>query len=168
MEMKKIPDNISRFIKKYRYAALVLAIGLILMAIPKNTKTNQPDDAAQIISVSEATISDQLADILSQINGAGKVQVMLTVAKGEETIYQTNSDCILSNDSNNTQADTVTVTDSERNENGLIRQIIPASYMGAIVVCQGADNHSVKLAIVEAVANITGLGADRISVLKMK
>lgn len=168
MEIKKIPDNITQFIKKYRYAALILIIGLVLMAIPQKTSSKQAQEVLPITVVSEAAISDQLAEILSQISGAGKVQVMLTVAKGEETIYQTNNDCVTSNDSNNTQMDTVTVTDKDRNESGLIKQRIPASYMGAIVVCQGADNSTVRLAIVEAVANITGLGTDRISVLKMK
>lgn len=35
------------------------------------------------------------------------------------------------------------------------------------MVCQGADNAAVRLAIVEAVSKVTGLGANRISVLKM-
>ena len=50
----------------------------------------------------------------------------------------------------------------------MITQVIPASYMGAIVVCQGGDRPSVKLAIVKAVSDVTGLTSDKISVLKMK
>jgi stage III sporulation protein AG len=71
---------------------------------------------------------------------------------------------------NNTSAnsDTVTVTDSDRNENGLIRQINPPVYSGAVVVCQGADNPQVKLSIIDAVGKLTGLGSDKISVIKMK
>ena len=49
-----------------------------------------------------------------------------------------------------------------------VQQVLPESYRGAIVVCQGADSPAVKLAIVEAVSRATGLGADSISVLKMK
>jgi len=41
-------------------------------------------------------------------------------------------------------------------------------YRGAVVVCQGGDNASVRLAVVEAVSNATGLTSDRITVLKMK
>ena len=63
---------------------------------------------------------------------------------------------------------TVIVTDSQRCESGLIRQINPAAYKGAIVVCQGADSSAVRLAITQAVAKITGLGTDNICVLKMK
>jgi stage III sporulation protein AG len=69
---------------------------------------------------------------------------------------------------NGDDSDTVIITDSSRNESGLIRQVNPPVYLGAIVLCQGGDRPSVRLAIVDAVSKVTGLGADRISVLKMK
>ena len=37
---------------------------------------------------------------------------------------------------------------------------------GAAVVCDGADNAQVRLAIVRAVSDCTGLGSDKITVLK--
>jgi len=40
--------------------------------------------------------------------------------------------------------------------------------MGAVIVCQGADDPQVRLSIVDAVSKVTGLGSDKISVLKMK
>jgi stage III sporulation protein AG len=86
--------------------------------------------------------------------------VLLTPASGKETLYQTNE--------NGDDSDTVIITDSSRNESGLIRQVNPPVYLGAIVLCQGGDRPSVRLAIVDAVSKVTGLGADRISVLKMK
>ena len=85
---------------------------------------------------------------------------MLTMAQGQETCYQT--------DQRGEDHSTVTVTDSDRKEQGLIRQVNPPVYLGAIVVCQGGDDPTVRLAIVESVAKVTGLGADRISVMKMK
>lgn len=39
---------------------------------------------------------------------------------------------------------------------------------GAVVVCQGADQPSVRLDVTNAVAAYTGLGSDQISVIKMK
>ena len=53
-------------------------------------------------------------------------------------------------------------------ESGLVQRVDPPKYLGAVIVCQGADKAAVKLAIVEAVSKATGLGADQISVLKMK
>jgi stage III sporulation protein AG len=40
------------------------------------------------------------------------------------------------------------------------------TYRGALVVCRGGDRPEVKLAVTEAVAALTGLSADRITVAK--
>jgi stage III sporulation protein AG len=40
-------------------------------------------------------------------------------------------------------------------------------YLGALVVCEGADNPTVAYQIVKAVAGLTGLGTDKIVVSKM-
>ena len=41
-------------------------------------------------------------------------------------------------------------------------------YQGAVVVCQGAGKASVRLAVTEAIAALTGLTSDKISVVKWK
>ena len=169
MDIKNILARILDLIKKYRYAVLVLAIGLVLMSIPSfdtQTDTTVSDDLEQ--TVDEPSLEDKLSLILSQVDGAGKVQVILTVEAGEEVVYQTDDNQTITADSDAKNTDTVTVTDANRNQNGLIRQVNPAVYQGAIIVCEGAENPTVHLAIVDAVSKITGLGANRISVLKMK
>ena len=60
------------------------------------------------------------------------------------------------------------ITDSGRNQTGLIRQINPPVYLGAVIVCQGGDKPAVKLAVAEAVSRVTGLRSHQIVVLKMK
>lgn len=42
-----------------------------------------------------------------------------------------------------------------------------ASEKGVVVVCQGAENAAVRLDIIRAVGSYTGLGSDKITVLKM-
>jgi stage III sporulation protein AG len=146
------------WISRYRYVLIVVAVGLILMLLPGESTPKQ--EQPQQIQETEADFATELAEILSKIKGAGKVEVMLTTAQGQETCYQT--------DSRGEDQSTVTITDSARNETGLIRQVNPPTYLGAIIVCQGGDDPGVRLAIVESVAKVTGLGADRISVMKMK
>lgn len=146
------------WISRYRYVLIVVAVGLILMLLPGGSTPKQ--EQPQQIQETEADFATELAEILSKIKGAGKVEVMLTTAQGQETCYQT--------DSRGEDQSTVTITDSARNETGLIRQVNPPTYLGAIIVCQGGDDPGVRLAIVESVAKVTGLGADRISVMKMK
>lgn len=158
--------KVSAFIKKYKYMLLILLIGLVLMSIP-NHKDNNTDTAVAVSEVkntSSLSVQNELEEILSQIEDVGKVQVMLTIAEGEETIYQTNGNKQDTGSSNTT----VIITDADRNQQGLIRQITPPVYLGAIVICQGCDKPTVRLAVTQAVSKITGLGADCISVLKMK
>ena len=166
MDIKAIQGKVKEFLYKYRYAALVLCVGIALMCWPeKKTESVQieTEPTEQTVFVSE-----ELADILCSIEGAGKVRVLLTVAAGEETVYQIDKTASTSDTNNTSQADTVTITDAQRNQTGLIRQINPPVYQGAIVVCQGGDRPTVQLAIVNAVSRVTGLSTDRISVLKMK
>ena len=171
MDLRKKLNTIFPLIKKYRYIFLIIVIGLLLMTIPVTTEKNDPDVANYTVVEKEDQVlllEDRLSVLLSQVEGAGDVKVVLTVSEGEEVVYQTNDDISSSGDTSGTNKDTVTVTDADRNQTGLIRQINPAVFKGAIIVCQGADNSTVRLLLVEAVSKLTGLGANCISVLKMK
>lgn len=168
MDIISAKGKLSELIKKYKYVALVLLIGLVLMMLPTGKRESTPQASAALQQPEEPSVNEALAGILSTIEGAGKVQVFLTVAAGEQTIYQTDERLSKNGESTDTQSETVIITDDQRNEIGLVRQVNPPIYQGAIVVCQGADSPVVQLSIVDAVSKVTGLGADRISVLKMK
>lgn len=156
-------------LKKYRWAILILVIGLVLMMFPdgNNIKESEPK-AVSDITGTKPCLQEQLNEILSQLEGAGKVCVLITESEGEQTIYQTDQNLRKGTDAEEIQKDTVITTQSDRGEQGLITRVDPPRYLGAIVLCQGADKASVRLAIVDAVSTATGLGADKISVWKMK
>ena len=160
--------NMPEIIRKYKYVIMILAIGIVLMLLPSGKKDLPEKTVISEQSDNILSLEDQLAQILGSVKGAGKVQVMLSVAYGEEILYQTDDNYSEDSGRISDSKNTVTVTDSNRNQSGLIRQVNPPMYSGAIVVCQGADNPSVRLAIMEAVSKITGLKTDKISVLKMK
>lgn len=156
------------YIKKYRYVVLVLLAGLVLMALPEGADTQENAVQAEEETVHQESLENALAQILSQIEGAGKVKVLLTESAGEEILYQTDEDFSQSEQSSDVRRETVLVTDAQRSQEGLVRQVNPPQYQGAIVLCQGAGSPSVKLSITEAVSDATGLTFDRITVLKMK
>ena len=155
-------QRINALFGKYKYPILVVLVGLGLMLLPGRTEPEPSSALAETVSAPD--LETRLADILSQIDGVGRVQVLLTEESGREILYQTDTQT----DSDRRTEDTVLVEDASRNETGLIRQTLEPSYRGAVVLCQGADNPSVRLAVVEAVRCVTGLGADKISVLNMK
>lgn len=162
MDMTEIKESASIYLKKYRYVIIVLLAGILLMALPEEkdaTPAALPDVKEEAPSLEES-----LAEILSLTQGAGKVEVLLTQAAGEETLYQTDENA----DADSIRRETVLITNSGRDEMGLVRQINPPVFQGAIILCQGADNAGVRLALVEAVKSVTGLTADRITILKMK
>ena len=165
MDQVNIRERFTELYKKYRYGILIVLLGIILMCLPSREKTQDaPTQSAITAENSENSLQSMLSSILSQIKGAGKVEVLLTEARGPETMYQTDTN----SGSETDRLDTVIISGSDRSQTGLVRQVNPPSYMGAIVVCQGADNAQVRLAIVQAVSSVTGLGADHITVLKMK
>ena len=162
-------DRITEFVKKYKYAAIIVLVGVILMCLPDNKDNVQPVEN-QIVknTTSERTLSGSLEQVLSHIKGVGRVKVLLTESSGAETIYQMNEDTDTDAENSSIRRDVVVVTGADRNQVGLIRQVNPPGYLGAVIVCEGADNAGVRLAVVEAVRSVTGLGADHITVLKMK
>lgn len=164
MDWVRLKEAISDYISKYKYLVLIFFVGILLMVIPgkQGSEITVPD------ACDETLVTDpgqELEQILKNVEGVGKVQVMLTQSIGPLTQYQTDED-IASDGS--IRRETMIVTDENRSESGLVKSVTHPIYLGAIVVCQGAGNPSVKLAVTEAVSSVTGLSTDRITVLKMK
>ena len=159
-------DRFVIIFKQYRYGILVLLIGILLMLFPSAKDT--PAETSQGTVTPQLTEAEALAEILSKIEGVGKAQVMLTIAMGEKTQYEAKEDSSLTADTETIRREPVIITDGNRTEHGLVRQVIPPEYRGAIVVCQGGGSPAVQLSVTEAVAAVTGLTADKISVRKMK
>lgn len=152
----------TEILKKYRFVLFVLLAGILLMTLPR--EENPKSEVPQTRIKEQLPLQESLAEILELIEGAGKVEVLLTEKTGTMTLYQTDEDY----GAEDTHLDTVLITGTDRVETGLIRQVNPPTYQGAIILCQGADSAYVRLSVVEAVMSVTGLTSDSITVLKMK
>ena len=167
MDWMNIAGRAKNLVGKYKYVLLILLLGILLMSLPEGSKESMQPEISVTAPVCTSK-AEELEAILSQISGVGKVRVMLTEAAGSETIYQTDEDRSETSDAQNIRVETVIVSGSERTETGLVRTVVPPVYLGAIIVCQGGDSPAVRLSVAEAVSNVTGIGTDRITVLKMK
>lgn len=150
--------------QRYKYVALILLVGIFLMVLPEG----KPPETVQQPESREVSLQASLTQILSRVAGAGRVEVLLTESAGERVLYQTDEDASRSENGEDIRRSTVLITNGSREETGLVRQILPPTYQGAIVLSQGAGDARVRLAIVQAVMSVTGLTADKITVLKMK
>ncbi len=146
---------------QYRYALLVLLLGAVLLMLPEQTHEETPE-AVEVAEVD--TLEEKLEQVLRQVEGAGAVEVILTIRQGEETVYQTDLSQTAEGDSD---ANTV-LADRGSTEAPIAVTVFSPIYQGALVVAEGGDRASVRLDIMQAVASLTGLGTDKITVIKMK
>ena len=168
--LTRVQSVLSR-LGRYKYALIVLLAGALLMFLP--TKKSAPDAASQTVSAAAeqpelAQIQKELAALLSKVDGAGRVEVMLSLDYGQEYFYQSDETRDPGGDGNSRYERQTVLSQSDGGQTAVVSKVRYPVYKGAVVVCEGADNPSVELAIVQAVSRLTGLGSNKISVMKMK
>jgi len=166
--------------KKIQYAA-VLLIAVVILAIYfssfKSAAQQKEEPAPSATGAAQADdVESRLERVLSKIEGAGKVKVMITYESTPEIVpaysvdKQTSSTTNTSQgsvtNSENTQSDVVTVKGSAGDNALVLRQDSP-KVLGVIVVAQGADDVGVRLNLLKAVEIILNVGPDRVDVYKM-
>lgn len=167
MDLKKVKSSVTIWLKKYRYLFLLLILGIVLLCLPSNGGSSSHQNETTQPTSERVDMATQMEVLLSSISGAGKVKVLLAESTGEQYIYLSDRDSTTNQNGTTVRTDTVIITDANRNQQALLTQIIPPSYCGAVVLCQGGDQAAVRLAVAEAVSKLTGLGLDKICVLKM-
>lgn len=141
-----------------KYALVVLAVGLVLLLLPTGGGGDEPSDTQTDISAPAFSLSaeeDRLARQLAKIKGAGSVSVLLSVEGSAERVPAETGEEIL----------VVSVSGGEK---VVDLYYVNPTYMGAVIVCQGAGAPEVRLEITRAVSAFTGLGADAIRVIQME
>ena len=113
-------------------------------------------------------LEDRLEQALSQISGAGEVEVVLTLKSGPQQVLAQDVDTTVDDRGTQSVLSSVVVSHGGGEEEAVVIQQLSPQYQGALVVCSGGDDPQVRLRLVEAVSALTGLGADQISVCKGK
>lgn len=159
-------------IKKYKYVLLTALLGVLLLLLPQNEKA--ADSGSATPSAAEnfdrEALQNEMEDILSSLDGVGKLSLMLTVegggayelaqdetaslkARGEEVDEQTR------------KTETVVLGSGTSAEVVVTHSRYPR-FVGALIVCEGGDRADVQLKVTQAVSALTGLSSERISVVK--
>ena len=161
--------QILRKMEAMKYPLLVMLIGVILLLLPgrEQKPPNVDLTAASPETESFLDLETRLEALLCEIEGAGRVQVLLTMQTGAETVYQEDLERRTQEEEIEVRSETVLTSDNGKDVPIAVKTIYPV-YKGAVVACQGADSAAVRLNIVRAVASLTGLGSDKITVVKMK
>ena len=168
-EGKRKLTNPLAVLGKYKYVLLVAALGALLLLWPMERKGDAAVPAAATPSGAGTDLEETekaMEDILGKIDGVGRVEVMLTLHSGGERVLAQDSSLRYSGSAqapNNYERSSQPVTDAG---GVVVTQEKYPQYRGALVVCEGGGNDAVRFQVVSAVSALTGLGSDRIAVVK--
>lgn len=163
-EGKRKLKNPLAVLGKYKYVLLVAALGALLLLWPMERKDGgaAPANAGTDLAQTEKAMED----ILGKIDGVGRVEVMLTLHSGGERVLAQDSSLRYSGSAqapDSYERSSQPVTDAG---GVVVTQEKYPQYRGALVVCEGGGNDAVRFQVISAVSALTGLGSDRIAVVK--
>jgi hypothetical protein len=172
---------------KTQWTILILAgILLMVIAIPTEEKRDREvtlEEREENVSLNEESYAEslerRLQNKLSKIEGAGRVEVMITLENyGESVVEKDNADSTSRRvqegaEGRNTTEETREVhmetvyQDADRGKEPFVGSEKTPKIAGVLVVAQGADKTAVKQNISDAVMALFQIDVNRIKVVKM-
>lgn len=126
--------------KKGALLTLILAvIGVLLILIPTGSEEARADDMVTLEEY-KLKLEDELTDLCHSVKGVGRCRVMVTFLRGEENTYK----------------------------GSVLIESKPPRVLGVSIVCQGADNDSVRAYLTEMICALFDIGANRVAVLRLE
>ncbi len=157
----KWPENWKNGLDKYKYLLIVVLAGIVLL-LPggKGSKQKAQEEQVQPPAFDLSDLEGRMEQVLSKISGAGKVSVVLTQKESGQTIYAQD----IQEDQQEQTRSTVII-----NRGNGVEQVIPVqryspTFQGALAVCPGGANPTVKLQLTQAICALTGLSTEKVSV----
>ena len=173
MDIRKKIDAALEKLKGAKYVLLVLLAGLVLLLLPtgREEKAGQdPPEDSGLKTDAAGDLEARLEDILSLIDGAGQVRVLLTAADDGERVLARDTETASESRDGETRtesAETSVVIQRTGGSEPVEITCRAPRYRGAVVAAQGADDARVRLELLEAVKAATGLSGDVIRIVKM-
>lgn len=160
----------------------VVAINIIWKDEKEDTNiTNQTnkklaDNIQETITTSNNSLEEKLEHILSNINGVGNVDVLITYNETEEIIpiyNKTDKKSVTNEIDSKGGTRTIEETDTIeevifQNDEIIVQKTVSPKIEGAIITATGANNSNVKTNIIQAVEAATGLATHKIQVFEKR
>ncbi len=149
--------------KSIVYIAAVFVLGLFLLTGGSKTSVrNTETDSGQ------KDMSRRLEKILSAVEGAGNVRVLISYSRtGEKVLaYDSESENRIEDGRDETNVRNQVVYDGDSSP-FVLEEYMPEPE-GVIIVAQGGDNENVKKQLINGTVALLGIDRHKIEVLKMK
>ena len=169
-------EKLFKVLMRYKYLLLVIAAGIVILLWPSGGAGGSGNSSDGYPAFSVEDMEQKLEAALSSMEGAGRVQVVLSLRSDMSIVVQEDVNSQSSRKMENgemtdydtmSQRKTVMASSGSEQKPVVTKRIYP-EFEGALVICDGGDKAGVRLAVSEAVSALTGLGSDKITILKMK
>lgn len=169
--MNRKTEGVQRIWERYKWAVLVILAGVVALLWPSGgTKETSTAQSMAVAALGDPeALQEEMEEILSHISGVGEVRLLLTVETDGERQLAGNTETSYSGSASAPEdfsRSWEAVMAQDGGQTPVVTTTRYPTYRGALVVCQGGDQASVRLAVTEAVTALTGLPADRVSVAK--
>lgn len=149
---------------------ILLGVLLMIITIPTGSlrkekdvsENEQTQKEVQSEADYKASMEKQLGELISQMEGAGRTRVMITLADEGETYV----DKDVSTDEKKREEKTVVYDTGDGEEPYVIRRARP-KVEGVVVVSEGGENSKVATEISNAVMSLFDIEAHKVIVVKM-
>ncbi len=158
-------ERLQGLVKKYQFVLFILLAGVVLMLLPTGESGSAPPETIPE-SFSLTSVEEKMEDILCHMDGVGQVKVMLTLKSGTALQLAVDEDHEARDSQTRQEKQVVKLSRGSGQQEVVVTEEVYPTYLGAVVVCEGAGSSEVKLRVIEAVTVLTSLPSDRITVVK--
>ena len=164
--LKKASEILTKLKNDRKSLGIICAavFGMLLIMLSGNTEEKTAQINEGVTAFSEENYEEKLQKLLSEIEGAGKVRVMITYDSSDEEVFAFNKDEDYKNEEGRYSNDFV-IIDSEKGETGLKLKTVYPKIKGVAVVCDGASDPVIKGQIISVISALFDISTNNISVV---
>lgn len=182
-ELKNYIFNLLSKKNKNQKIIIIGLIGLILISassfLKKDSKKEEVLPQKQTMEKRQEKLQENLENIISSIEGAGKAKVLVTFENSAETVYATEEkknkeasedksegEIMRKKETDDSEKKYITVKDGEGTEHALAVTEIEPKVKGVVAICSGGDNPVIKKRVTEAITTALNITSKRVCVTK--
>ena len=172
--MQKYIDILKEKIGKEKLLKIALISGVVGMIIilvsdfmPIDKTENKKSEYVNISSYKEET-EKEIEDILTKIQGVGRVKVMITFSGTEEYIFAEEIKASKSDKFSSQMQNEFVLIEKNGEKEALVSKVNNPEISGVVIVCDGGDSDKVCESVYRTVSTVLGIPTKNIYVTKLK
>lgn len=150
--------------KKTLLIVVFAIVGMLMIVFSGDYSADKEYSETESVDNIASNYEEKLEKLISEIEGVGKVSVMITYESGEENVFASDKDESFRNGEQKFKNDYI-IIDGENGETGLKIKSIYPEIKGVAVVCSGAHDSVIRERIISVVSALFDINTKNISVV---